>query len=164
MAVTGSGDGRLAAQNLDPVVHPGQALATTRDRRADWRSYGTVMKPCFRKSSSKANASRMPSARMTSKLVQSTRDTFIEPARSEETAACFSRSLTCLTLIRGSRSRKRARRPCRPRRLVPHMLDNVECRAESGTARLLCAASSLPSRRLRDLEVHRAYPESSLVA
>src|SRR5262245_373050 len=47
---------------------------------------------------------------------------------------------------------------------VPSYVGCVECRAESWIARVLRATSSLPSRRLRDLEVHRACPESSLVA
>ena len=39
-----------------------------------------------------------------------------------------------------------------------------QCGAEGEAARLLCAASSIPSRRLRDLEVHCANSEGSVVA
>src|SRR6202453_4173136 len=38
------------------------------------------------------------------------------------------------------------------------------CRAKSGPPRLLCAASSISPRRLRDLEVHCADSEGRLVA
>ncbi len=38
---------------------------------------------------------------------------------------------------------------------VPHMLANLECGAAGKLSRLLCAASSIPAGRLRDLEVHR---------
>jgi hypothetical protein len=40
----------------------------------------------------------------------------------------------------------------------------AECCAEGGPSCLLRAASSIPSRRLRDLEVHRANPEGGLDA
>jgi hypothetical protein len=46
---------------------------------------------------------------------------------------------------------------------VPHMLQVLNA-AQGGASRLLCAASSIPSRRLRDLEVHCACPEGSVVA
>jgi len=38
-----------------------------------------------------------------------------------------------------------------------------ECCAEGGASSFLCVASSIPSRRLRDMEVHRACPEGGLV-
>jgi nicotinamidase-related amidase len=39
-----------------------------------------------------------------------------------------------------------------------------ECCAEGGASRFLCAASSIPSGRPRDPEVHCAHPESRLAA
>src|SRR5262245_40785325 len=37
-----------------------------------------------------------------------------------------------------------------------------ECRTQGEASSLLCHASSLPSGRLRDVEIHRAYPEGSV--
>ena len=49
-------------------------------------------------------------------------------------------------------------------RLCSSYVASPECCAEGGASRLLCAASSIPSRRLRDLEIHCAYAEGSLVS
>src|SRR5262245_56113618 len=46
---------------------------------------------------------------------------------------------------------------------VPHMLQVLNA-AQGGASRLLCVASSIPPRRLRDLEVHCSHPEGSLAA
>ena len=47
---------------------------------------------------------------------------------------------------------------------VPHMLQVAERCAKDRSSRFLCDASPVPSRRLRDLAVHCADPESSVVA
>jgi hypothetical protein len=53
---------------------------------------------------------------------------------------------------------------CRRKRLYSsHVASPGSC-AQGGASRVLCAASSIPSGRLRDLEVHRARPEGSVVA
>jgi ureidoacrylate peracid hydrolase len=48
--------------------------------------------------------------------------------------------------------------------IVSSYVASPECCAEGGASRLLCATSSIPSRRLRVLEVHCACPEGSVVA
>src|SRR5215510_13260517 len=53
---------------------------------------------------------------------------------------------------------------CRSKSLCSSYVASPACGAEGGASCFLCAASSLPSRRLRDLEVHGAYAEGSLVA
>src|SRR5207249_530135 len=47
---------------------------------------------------------------------------------------------------------------------VPNMLQVLNAARKAELPRFLCAASSIPSRRLRDLEVHCAGSEGSLVA
>ena len=47
---------------------------------------------------------------------------------------------------------------------VPNMLQVLKAARQAETSRFLCDASSVPSRRLRDLAVHCAYPESGVVA
>jgi nicotinamidase-related amidase len=46
---------------------------------------------------------------------------------------------------------------------VPHMLQVLSA-ARKAELRVFYALSSLPSRRLRDLEIHCTHPESSVVA
>jgi nicotinamidase-related amidase len=53
---------------------------------------------------------------------------------------------------------------CRSESLCSEYVANPACCAEDRASRFLCAPSSIPSRRLRDLEVHCAYSEGSLVA
>jgi nicotinamidase-related amidase len=45
---------------------------------------------------------------------------------------------------------------------VVHMQQVLNCRAAGEASRLLCNASSLPSGRLRDLEVYCAHSEGSV--
>jgi len=45
---------------------------------------------------------------------------------------------------------------------VPHMLQVLKCRPNRGDAGLLRATSSLPSGRLRDLEIHCACSTSGM--
>src|SRR5262245_3915845 len=47
---------------------------------------------------------------------------------------------------------------------VPHMLEVPERRATGGVSGLLRDASSIPSGRLRNLEVRRARPEGGMAA
>src|SRR5262245_50156427 len=53
---------------------------------------------------------------------------------------------------------------CRSEQLCSQYVASPECCPEGGASRLLCAASPVPSRRLRELEVHCARPEGGLVA
>ncbi len=46
---------------------------------------------------------------------------------------------------------------------IAHMLQLLTATRRDGGAGLLCDASSIPSRRLRNVEVHRADSESGLV-
>jgi hypothetical protein len=47
---------------------------------------------------------------------------------------------------------------------IPHMLQVLNAARKCATSRLLRAPSSLPCWRLRELEVHCAYPEGRVVA
>ena len=53
---------------------------------------------------------------------------------------------------------------CRSERVCSSYAAGPECCAEGGASRLLCAASSISSGRLRDLEVHCAGSEGSVGA
>src|SRR5215475_11143534 len=53
---------------------------------------------------------------------------------------------------------------CRSERLRSSYAAGPECRAEAETSGLLCTASSISTGRLRDLEVHCAHSEGSVVA